>query len=112
MARIRIAQTKVKSLGGGIYEVKVWIENAGVLPYPTAMGQKSQRVLPVIATLNGDGFKIIEGKPRSTIASIPGLSSREVTWMIQADKPVKIEAKAETQCAWSDSRAIDLGGEK
>jgi hypothetical protein len=32
--------------------------------------------------------------------------------MIQADEPVKIEAKAETQCAWSDSRAIDLGGAK
>ena len=112
MARIRISQTKAKPLGGGIYEVKVWVENAGVLPYPTAMGQKNRRVLPVIVTLNGNGFKIIEGKPRSTVASIPGLSSREVTWMIQADKPAKIEAKAETQCAWSDSRTIDLGGEK
>jgi hypothetical protein len=112
MARVRIVQTKVKSLGGGIYEVKIWVENTGVLPYPTAMGQKNRRVLPVIVTLNGDGFKIIEGKPRSSIASIPGLRSREVIWMIQADKPVKIEAKAESQCAWSDSRAIDLGGEK
>lgn len=112
MARIRIAQTRVKPLGGGVYEVKVWVENAGILPYPTAMGQRNRRILPVIVTLNGDGFKIIEGKPRSPVASVPGLSAREVTWMIRADKPVEIEAKAETQCAWSDSRRIELGGAK
>jgi len=112
MARIRISQTKVKPLGSGIYEVKVWVENAGVLPYPTAMGKRNRRILPVIVTLNGDGFKIIEGKPRSTVDSIPGLSSREVVWMIQADTPIRIAVKAETECAWSDSREIDLGGEK
>jgi len=106
------SQTRVKPLGGGVYEVKVWVENAGILPYPTAMGQRNRRILPVIVTLNGDGFKIIEGKPRSPVASVPGLSAKEVTWMIRADKPVEIEAKAETQCAWSDSRRIELGGAK
>ncbi len=112
MARIRISQTKVKKLGASLYEVKVWVENTGYLPYPTAMGQRNRRILPVIVTLNGDGFKIIEGKPRSTIASLPGLGSKEVNWMIHTDKPLKIEVRAETQCAWNDSRTIDLGGEK
>ena len=110
MARIKISGTEIESLGAGIYEVKVWVENVGVLPYPTAMGQRNRRILPVVVTLNGDDFKIIEGKERSTIASIPGMSSKEVTWMLKADKPVKIEVKAETQNAWSDARMIDLGG--
>jgi len=110
MARIKISETKVKALGAGLYEVKVWVENAGVLPYPTAMGQRNRRILPVIVTLNGEGFKIIEGKVRSTVASIPAMGSKEVAWMVQAEKPLKIEVKADTRCAWSDSRAIDLGG--
>ncbi|MBN1569427.1 MAG: hypothetical protein JXA73_16395 [Acidobacteria bacterium] len=110
MPRIKIVEAKVKSIGAGLYEIKVWVGNAGILPYPTAMGQRNQRILPVIVTLNGDGFSIIEGKPRSTVASVPGLSSREATWIVRTDKPLKIEAKAETQCAGSDSRIIDLGG--
>lgn len=110
MARIKISETKVKSLGASLYEVKVWVENSGVLPYPTAMGQRNLRILPVIVTLNGEGFKIIEGKVRSTVVSIPAMGSKEVTWILQAEEPIKIEAQAETRCAWSDSREIELGG--
>jgi hypothetical protein len=110
MARIRISETKVESLGAGLYRVKVWVENTGILPYPTAMGQRNLRILPVIVTLNGDGFNIIEGRARSPVNSVPGMSSKEITWMIQTDKPAKIEVKAETQNAWSDARTIDLGG--
>ncbi len=112
MARIRISETKVKELGGGVYEVKVWVENGGVLPYPTAMGQRNQRILPIVVSLEGTGLRIIEGKARSSVASIPGLGSKEVTWIVQAEKPLKVEIKAETRCAWSDSRAISLGGAK
>jgi hypothetical protein len=35
-----------------------------------------------------------------------------VTWIVRAAKPVKLEVRAETQIAWGDSRAIDLGGAK
>ncbi|MGB7294741.1 MAG: M14 family metallopeptidase [Candidatus Aminicenantales bacterium] len=112
MARIRISEVKVEPLGAGVYEVKLWVENTGMLPYPTAMGQRNQRILPVIVSLGGDGFRIIEGKARSPIASIPGLSAKEVTWIVQAEKAVKIEVKAETRCAGSDTRTIALGGAK
>jgi hypothetical protein len=76
------------------------------------MGLRTQRILPVIVTLNGDGIKIIEGKARSPVPAIPGLGSKEVTWMIRAPKSARIEVKAETQCAWRDSLTIDLGGTK
>jgi hypothetical protein len=112
MARIRIAETKIKDLGAGVYEIKAWVENTGMLPYPTAMGQRNQRILPVIVSLQDDGFRIIEGKARSAVASIPGLSAKEVTWIVQTEKAVKIELKAETRCAGSDTRTIALGGAK
>ena len=112
MARIKIADAKVKSLGGGVYEVKVWVENAGDLPYPTAMARRNGRVLPVIVSLSGQGFDIVEGKKRSLVPAVPAHGSQPVTWIVRAAKPVKLEVKAETRNAWGDSRALDLGGAK
>jgi hypothetical protein len=112
MARIRIADTSVKKLGGGVYEVKVWVENTGDLPYPTAMGRRNERVLPVIVSLGGQGFDIVQGKKRSLVPAVPAHGSQPVTWIVRAGKPVKLEVKAETQIAWGDSRPVDLGGAK
>jgi len=112
MARVKIAEVKVKPLGANVYEVKAWVENTGTLPYPTAMGKRNQRILPVILTLEGPGLQIVEGKKRSLIPSVQGKGAQPVTWIIRVDKPVKIEVKAETQIAWRDARAIDLGGVK
>jgi len=112
MARIKIADAKVKSLGGGVYEVKAWVENSGDLPYPTAMARRNGRVLPVIVSLSGQGFDIVEGKKRSLVPAVPAHGSQPVTWIVRAAKPVKLEVKAETRNAWGDSRALDLGGAK
>jgi hypothetical protein len=112
MARITIADSKVKALGGGVYEVKAWIENKGGLPYPTAMGARDQRILPVVVTLGGQGFDIVQGKKRSLVQSVPAQGSQPVTWLVRAAKPVKIEIQAETQTAWRDARTVDLGGAK
>ena len=112
MARIRIADAAVKKLGAGVYEIKVWIENTGGLPYPTAMGRRNERVLPVVVTLGGRGFDVVEGKARSLVPAVPAHGAKAVTWTVRAAKPVRLEVKAETKIAWGDSRAIDLGGAK
>jgi hypothetical protein len=112
MAHIKIADAKVKALGAGVYEVKVWVENTGTLPYPTAMGKRNQRVLPVILTLEGPGVQIVDGKKRSLVPSVAGHGTAAVTWLIRSEKPVKVEIKAETQIAWRDARTLDLGGVK
>ena len=112
MARIKIADASVKRLGAGVYEVKVWVENTGGLPYPTAMGRRNERVLPVIVTLGGQGFEIVQGKKRSLVPAVPAHGSQPVTWIVRAGKPVKVEIKAETRIAWGDSRVVDLGGAK
>ena len=112
MARIGIADAKVKKLGSGVYEVKAWIENKGGLPYPTAMAGRNQHVLPVIVTLGGQGFEIVQGKKRSLVQTVPAQGSQPVTWIVRAAKPIKLEIKAETRIAWGDSRTVDLGGAK
>jgi hypothetical protein len=112
MARIGIADARVKNLGAGVYEVKVWIENSGGLPYPTAMGKRNERVLPVIVSLAGPGVDILEGKKRSLVPVVPIHGAQVVKWVVRAAKPVKLEIKAETKIAWGDSRTLDLGGVK
>ena len=112
MARIKIADAVVKRLGAAVYEVKVWVENTGDLPYPTAMGRRNERVLPVIVTLGGQGFEMVQGKKRSLVPAGPARGSQLVTWIVRAAKPVMLEVKAETRIAWGDSRKIDLGGVK
>jgi hypothetical protein len=112
MPHIRIASAEIKPLGTGVYEIKVRVENTGVLPYPTAMARRNERILPIIVSLDGPGVKIVDGKKRTLIPAIQGLSTQTATWIIQSDKPVKIEVKAETQTAWRDARSISLGGVK
>ncbi len=110
MARIKIGKTEVKSLGKSVYQVKVWVENTGYLPYPTAMGKRNKRILPVIVTLEGEDFKIVDGKKRSLIQSIAGSQASSVTWVIHAEKPTKLTVKVHTEMAWSDAASIALGG--
>ena len=112
MARIKVGKTEVKPMGGSVYQVKVWVENAGYLPYPTAMGKRNKRILPVIVTLEGDGFKIVDGKKRSLIQSIAGNQAASVTWIVHAEKPTKLTVLVQSEMAWSDAASISLGGSR
>jgi hypothetical protein len=112
MARIGVADVRVKKLGTGVYEIKAWIENTGGLPYPTAMAGRNQRLLPVIVTLDGQGFDIVQGKKRSLVQAVPAHGAQAVTWIVRAAKPIKIEIRAGTETAWGGSRTVDLGGAK
>jgi hypothetical protein len=112
MARIKVGKTEVKPVGADVYQVKVWVENTGYLPYPTAMGKRNKRILPVIVTLEGDGFKIVDGQKRSLIQSIDGNKAASVTWIVHAEKPTKLTVKAQTEMAWSDSVSVALGGSR
>ncbi len=112
MARIEIKKTEVKPLGAGLYRVKVWIENAGFLPYPTAMAKRNNRILPVIVTIEGAKFEILEGKKRSFISDIGGFKTKMVSWIIKADSTIKLNIKASTNIAWTDTKQIELGGSR
>jgi hypothetical protein len=76
------------------------------------MGKRNRRILPVVVTLDGEGFKIVDGKKRSLIPSIAGHQAASVTWIIQAEKPIKLTAKAQTENAWSDAASIAIGGSR
>ncbi|MCP4157910.1 MAG: hypothetical protein GY757_59925, partial [bacterium] len=110
--RITIAKTKVKSLGSGLYRLTLWVGNDGYLPYRNAMGKRNKRLPPVVVTLSGNNYKIIEGHKRNLIKSIPGNGVAKTSWIILAKQPVKINLKATSPNAYNDSAAVSLGGVK
>jgi hypothetical protein len=112
MARIKVGKTEVKPMGSNVYQVRVWVDNTGYLPYPTAMGKRNRRIQPVVVTLEGDGFKIVDGQKRSLIQSIDGNKSESVTWILHAEKPTKLTVRAQTEMAWSDAASISIGGSR
>ncbi len=109
MASIKIAKTEVKALSSGLYYLKVWVENRGYLPYPTAMGKRNNRIIPVILTLEGKDFEIIEGKKRTLIKAIDGHKTQMTSWIIRSEKPSKITVRAWTRIAWQDAQTVTLG---
>jgi hypothetical protein len=112
MARVQIAKTEVESLGSGVYRIDVWVENTGYLPYPTAMGQRNSRIVPVIVTLEGQGVSIAQGKPRMLIKAIDGYKSGKVSWIIRSGGAKSITVKASTRIAWEDTKTVSLGGSR
>lgn len=112
LPRMKIAKTKVKALGDGVYRVKTWVENTGYLPYPTSMGKRNGRIPPVIVTVKGQNIKILEGKKRSVIKTLNGHSAEQVQWLIHTDQPTQLRINAQTVNAWSDAKTVSLGGAK
>jgi hypothetical protein len=112
IARIGIKETKVASLGSGLYRLSVWVENRGYLPYPTAMGRRNRRITPVVVTIAGGNVKIMEGKKRSLVPELRGFSAHKVEWLLYAGKPAVLTLKVETVNAWGDTQKVSLGGKK
>ncbi|UCF36356.1 MAG: hypothetical protein JSU96_16260 [Acidobacteriota bacterium] len=110
MARIKIGKTQAESLGAGLYRIRAWIENTGYLPYPTAMGTRNERIMPVVVSISGEGMEVIEGKQRSLINSIKGNGTTQVKWIIRVNDPTNVEIKARTETSWSDQAVVELGG--
>jgi len=109
---IVINKIKTKDLGSGIYSIQTWVENIGVIPYPTAIGERNGRITPVIVSIKGKGIKILEGKKRALIRNIRGLQKKMIKWLIFSDKPVTLNIKSFTKMAGIDSRTIKIGGKK
>jgi hypothetical protein len=82
LARLKIQKTEVKASGAGVYDVTIWIENGGYLPFPTAMGKKNQHVGPAVVTLRGDGMTFLGGRNRTPVNEIEGGKAAKLQWLV------------------------------
>jgi hypothetical protein len=109
---IKIKKLETKNMGAGIYSVKVWVENKGMIPYPTAMGKRNNRITPLIVSISGKKIKILEGKKRMLVNSLTGLQTKMVKWLIYSKNPISVKINTYTKIAGNDVKTVHLGGKK
>ncbi len=112
LPEIKFLKSEVKKISPALYRVTVWIENRGRIDYPTAMGERNERIKPLILEIKSKKIKILEGKQRTKINKIEALSVKKASWLIQADKKETVKIDLITMNAGSDSIRLQLGGEE
>jgi hypothetical protein len=115
LPRLKILKSEAQAKGAGVYALTLWVENAGYLPFPTAMGRKNLHVPPAIVLLGGkDGAKdvtFLSGRARSTINEIDGGRSVKLEWLVQVPAATTgIDVALESANAWGETGRINLGG--
>jgi hypothetical protein len=114
LPRLKVLKTDVQARGAGVYSVSLWVENAGYLPFPTAMGRKDRHVPPAIVTLGTkDSIKdvtFLSGRARTAIDEIDGGRSVKLEWVVQVPQSVTgFDVTVESANAWGDTGRINLG---
>jgi hypothetical protein len=110
LPRVRILKTDVAAKGASVYELTVWVHNAGELPLPTAMGRRNRHVGPIVLTVDGGDLQFLSGRKRTALNEIDAMKSRKLIWLVQSEKPQTLRLTLESANAGSDSAEVRLGG--
>jgi hypothetical protein len=108
---VRIADTDVVDHGGGIFTIKVEVENIGFFPTSTQHGARSRSVGPTSVQLQVDPEAILTGADKTTsVGVLNGSGTREeVTWVIRGRPGAQVEIRLMSQKSGHDSATVTLG---
>jgi hypothetical protein len=106
---VRLRTSKVKSLGEGIYDITLQIENAGYLPTSLAQGNVTREVHPTRVEINLDDKAVLSGSKRVTLNAIEGSGGmNEVRWVVHAPNTPKVKVAVNSMLGGSFETDIDL----
>jgi hypothetical protein len=83
-SRVKIKQSKVESLGGGVYRVTAKVSTSGYLPTIAEMGETTgihQRLQIQLTTPEKTTY--LKGPPRVKLGRIEPGAEREVVWLVR-----------------------------
>jgi hypothetical protein len=108
--KVAIAGTAVTSLGGGLYRVKVDVENSGLLPTATAQGVRSRSVAPTMVQLGIDPDDIVSGSAKTNFfPALAGTHRRQTyEWIVKGKPGAVIPVKVVAQKAGSATTRLTL----
>ena len=107
---LHLMKEVVTDLGAGVYRLEFFVENKGVLPYPTAMGSRNKQPAPVILILEGENLEFLEGYKRTPLGDFGGNQVRKITFTIKTDKKTILEAHIESVTFNPEVKQIKIGG--
>ncbi len=74
------------------------------------MGSRNRQPAPVVITLEGGSFELLEGFLRTPLGDIGGNQVKKLTWIIKAEKKTEITAKVESAVFGTSVKQIKIGG--
>jgi hypothetical protein len=107
---LHLMKEVVTDLGAGVFRLEMFIENKGVLPYPTAMGSRNKQPAPVILILEGENLEFLEGYKRTPLGDFGGNQVRKITFTIKTDKKTMLKAHIESVTFNPEVKQIKIGG--
>ncbi len=110
LPRVRIADTEVEALGGGVFKITAQVENAGFLPTSLRQGQTSRAVGPTLLQIQVDDASILTGEDKTvSVGVLDGSGTREsYTWVIQGRQGAQVQIKLLSQKSGNDTATVTL----
>ncbi len=110
LPRVTIADTEVEVHGGGVFTVKVEVENSGFFPTSLRHGVTSRSVQPTTVRIQIPTEDLITGAAKSsTIQVLNGSHSRQdFTWVIRGRAGAEVEITVRSQKGGSDTATVTL----
>ncbi|MDY0166475.1 MAG: M14 family metallopeptidase [Thermoguttaceae bacterium] len=98
--KLRIAESKAESLGGGVWRVSATVANDGELPTFPQMGEISRQTQPVqIAIDLPDGASLVTGHPRRRLPTLAGHGGHATeAWLVRLSPQTKPKVRVR---AWA-----------
>ena len=109
-ADVQIADVEVSNHGGGVFEIRAQVENAGFLPTALAQGVASRSVAPTMVQLDVAPENVLTGdRKTSFFQALNGSGTREsYTWVIRGRAGDRIELRVRSQKGGTDTETITL----
>jgi hypothetical protein len=108
LPRLELGEPERHSLGGGVFELTVWLKNTGPLPYPCAQGVRTGRVAPVV--LRCQGAEILQGRDRLAIERIPAGGAVPWKLLVRVEHDARVTVTAEAPAFGAITQAIETRG--
>ena len=98
----------IKALSSNLFEVKLYIENKGDIPYPTHIGERTGQPLPVVIEYRGNA-KLLEGNKRTKLGDIGAHSVKEFKFILhKTEKKGEIQFKLDSKNVITQTPAISV----
>ncbi|MDZ7386762.1 MAG: M14 family metallopeptidase [candidate division KSB1 bacterium] len=106
---ITIAKTEVKGHGGGVFAIKVEVENKGFFPTALTQGVRCQGVRPTLIRLLLDKGELLTGSSLHRLPSLEGSGKRQrYEWLVKAAPGSKARVQVVSEKAGQTEQEITL----
>jgi hypothetical protein len=109
MPELKVEDARAVPVGGGLYEVSLYLTNTGWLPTSTAQGRRCQRAWPIRVSLKLDRDQtLVAGRPVDSVPFLDGGGVKKLTWTVKARKGSRLEFTAGSPRLGTATRALTL----